>query len=147
MRPRTQLRNDLVVLLLILFPTGGCRDAQPPRVAVHGRVLLDGKPLAQGTIAFVPAGTNRGPKAGGSIQAGRYRIGRVRGPLPGRLRVEIRSNGAADGFANPRLPTTTAQVESPARELIPARYNSASVLAVTAKLDTDNQFDFELRSQ
>ena len=33
----------------------GCGDGRPSRVAVSGRVLIDGKPLTIGTIRFIPS--------------------------------------------------------------------------------------------
>jgi len=34
----------------------GCGDGRPARVAVSGRVLIDGKPLTKGIVQFVPIG-------------------------------------------------------------------------------------------
>jgi len=53
-------------------------------VAISGQVTLDGNPLANGTITFVPA-DGKGPSAGAVIENGSYRV-RV---APGSKKVQI----------------------------------------------------------
>jgi hypothetical protein len=42
--------------LIALCVSAGCNDGKPTRVPVAGTVLIDGKPLAVGSIQFVPNG-------------------------------------------------------------------------------------------
>lgn len=45
-----------LIVFALLAGIAGCGDGLPVRVPVSGRVLIDGKPLAYGTIRFIPAG-------------------------------------------------------------------------------------------
>lgn len=47
--------TTLVLFLVALFLVTGCGDGRPTRVPVSGQVLIDGKPLAFGSIRFIPA--------------------------------------------------------------------------------------------
>ncbi len=46
----------LLWLGFALCSLAGCNDGKPTRVPVAGTVLIDGKPLALGSIQFVPEG-------------------------------------------------------------------------------------------
>ena len=48
----------------------GCGDGRPERVAVSGKVLIDGQPLVFGNIKFVPTGAR--PSAGKLDEGGRF---------------------------------------------------------------------------
>lgn len=50
----------------------GCGDGRPARVAVSGKVLIDGQPLTQGIVQFVPVGTR--PSAGKLDQEGKFTL-------------------------------------------------------------------------
>lgn len=45
---------ELTVVILLCCTFSGCSDGRPKRVAVSGKVLLDGKPLTKGVVQFVP---------------------------------------------------------------------------------------------
>jgi hypothetical protein len=63
----------------------GC---QPSKVPVRGQVTLDGQPLSEAVIVFVPleAGIK---KTGASIRGGAYELVEIDGLLPGKYRVEV----------------------------------------------------------
>jgi hypothetical protein len=46
----------LLILVIVLFFSGGCGDSRPKRVPVSGKILIDGEPLAYGSVTFVPDG-------------------------------------------------------------------------------------------
>ncbi|MGI9429121.1 MAG: hypothetical protein ACR2NM_10715 [Bythopirellula sp.] len=50
----------------------GCDDGRPDRVKVSGKVLIDGEPLTQGIVQFVPDGAR--PAAGKLDQDGRFTL-------------------------------------------------------------------------
>ena len=52
--------------------------------------MVDGQPMAEGSISFLPTEGATGPSAGGIIRDGEYRIPAATGPVVGRSRVEIR---------------------------------------------------------
>ena len=122
------------ILLAVIL---GCGTSH--RAAVVGKVSLDGKPVDDGIITFIPSGDNRGSPAWGKIQAGDYAIPAKTGPSVGTNRVEIRW-ARKTGRMVPIDPTIEETVEA-----VPVRYNSQSVLQVEIKPGT-NQFDFNLNS-
>lgn len=52
-----------------LGSAAGCGDGQAPLVPVHGRVTLDGRPLAGKTVRFVPDAGTPGQGAGATTDA------------------------------------------------------------------------------
>ena len=83
----------------------GCSGSEPQRVAVAGRVQLDGEPLSLGTIRLVPGG---GRPVSGEIKSdGTFTLssvsqqGTVPGVLPGLYRVAVSSSEIKDEEAGP----------------------------------------------
>ncbi|WZO97472.1 hypothetical protein EP7_004506 [Isosphaeraceae bacterium EP7] len=114
------------------------------RVAVSGRLTLDGAPVENGTITFLPSGAESA--VGGLIKAGEYSIAQAEGPVAGSYRVEIRSSKktgrrVADVDGEPG-----ATVEEFVND-IPTRYNNRSKLTAVIKPGESNQFDFTLESK
>jgi hypothetical protein len=58
---------------------------------VSGTVKINGQPVAEGAINFIPIDGNTGAGAGATIQDGRYHIPRSAGVAPGKNRVELRA--------------------------------------------------------
>jgi hypothetical protein len=46
-------RSGIILSFLTLLVLSGC-DSRPKRVAVSGKVLIDGEPLTYGTVIFLP---------------------------------------------------------------------------------------------
>lgn len=92
-------RGAGLVVALVVICAAGCGGA--PRSIVRGRVSLEGKPLAHGTIAFLPV-DGKGPTAGAIVKDGRYE---VRGVMPGRKLVRVEGFAAEAAF-----PVTTADL-------------------------------------
>jgi hypothetical protein len=70
--------------------SSGCGDKRPARVPVSGRVLIDGKPLTQGNIKFVPTGGR--PSSGKMNGEGRFTLtcyDGEDGAIPGTHRVAV----------------------------------------------------------
>ena len=79
----------LLALNVLLIGCGGGLDVVP----VHGTVNLNGKPIPDGEIRFVPIEDTKGPASVGNIVAGEYKID-ARGGVPvGKHRIEIRVIG------------------------------------------------------
>ena len=94
-------RTGAALLLMVLTGCGGAGN----HAAVHGRVNLDGQPLAKGTIRFLPAQGGAGMVSGGDIVNGEYVILATKGPNPGTSRVEIQSmRPTGRKFHDPMLP-------------------------------------------
>lgn len=129
MSQRQRHLKSLALLGWIAIVAAGCGPAELPRMAVNGLVTLDGRPVEQGTISFVPAAGARIPSAGGEIVAGEYSIPAATGPaVSGKYRVEIRwsrPTGKQIELGSPAPPGTMVdEVE----EAIPAKFNSQSTL-------------------
>src|SRR5438034_328341 len=72
--------------LCALIGVAGCGTKSSS--AVHGKVTLDGEPVATGNIVFLPAATS-GPKAAAAIEQGAYAVSAQDKLRPGSYRVEI----------------------------------------------------------
>jgi hypothetical protein len=127
----------LVGWLLALACAGGCSRAG--KATVRGEVTLDGQPLKEGVIRFVPA-DGQSPTADAAIVAGRFT---ATVPL-GEKRVEI----SAPKVVGKRKMIDTP--ESPwvdeVAELLPPHYNVRSELTMTVQRGTQEK-RFELKSQ
>jgi hypothetical protein len=119
---------------------GGCGG--PPTASVSGSVQVDGQPLKEGSINFVPEG-GAGPTAGGTITDGKYQIGRAAGLWIGKNKVEIRANRKT----GKKIPNAMA----PGRfideqvEALPPEYNTRSTL-IKQVVAGANNFDFDLHT-
>lgn len=83
-------QSAVPVLVLTTTAMLGCGDGRPPRLAVSGQVLIDGKPLTYGFIRFVPTGGR--PSGGRLNEQGRFTLscyGENDGIIPGEHRVEV----------------------------------------------------------
>jgi hypothetical protein len=131
--PRRTLYLTAAVATVLL---AGC-DRRMAKV--RGEVLLDGKPLAEGTIRFESiAGT--GPTAGDIIENGRFEVEATRGPNRVELNAwEVVLPKKPRDPNNPREDATT-------RELIPKQYNTKSTLVVDVGADR-SEVKFDLRSK
>jgi hypothetical protein len=110
------------------------------RVSVAGAVSLDGQPLAEGSISFVPLAG--GPSAGCQISGGRFSIPRAQGPGPGRYRVEIVAfEETGRQVEDDDVPGATQTLT---RQVIPPRYNERSTLEVELGRDGANALEFAI---
>lgn len=122
-----------VVLLALLL---GCwRDSMVP---IGGVVEMDGAPIPQGTIQFIPA-DGAGPSAEAAIQNGRYQVTLARG----NKKVLVRGYKVV-GELHPwgKDAPSAPQLKS----IVPPRYNDQTELTQTIEKSHDH-VDFKLRSQ
>ena len=123
---------------------GGCNGVPANRAHVEGTVTLDGEPLEDGSIMFVPAEGTEGVVAGGEIVAGRYRLAGNTGPAIGRNRVEISSPRDTGRKIQQYGPGTSEVPEIVER--VAARFNSQSTLMVEVEQGKNN-LDFDVSSK
>ncbi len=90
-RPSSATVIILGAIVLGIF--SGCGNSGG-RLPVSGSVTLDGVPLANGEIIFVPISGTKGPTAAGEILAGKFKIPAAKGPIAGSYRVEITAERA-----------------------------------------------------
>ena len=134
------MRGILTCLLTVaaVMSSAGCGG--PVRRAVAGSVTLDGQPLEEALILFVPLDAG-GRKTGGPIAAGRYEMGKEVGLLPGRYRVEV----ADDPPINPAM--RPEQGKPQPRRKLPVVYSTSSPLTVEVTADVPADFSFNLSSK
>ena len=127
------------LLLAMSIGLTGCGGPKPPPTAiVSGSITLDGAPLEEGSITFVPSDGN-GATAGAPIVGGNYSATVPLGPK----RVEIRAPkvvGSRKTYDTPDSPTIDI-----IEELIPAEYNNDSKLTTTVTVSKSDG-NFELKS-
>lgn len=137
----------LIVTTLIVGCGGNSEELL--RSPVSGKVTLDGQPLPEGVIRFVPVAPTKGPKVSVTIQQGEFVSDDEHGPVVGEHRVEIQSTddgGYAfdDEQALERLQQSgTLQIDV---VRIPPVYNKNSTLSASVSADEPNEFVFNLTS-
>jgi hypothetical protein len=104
-------------------------------------VTLEGKPLDEAVIMFIPLDISAG-KTGAAVKQGRYAVPRDVGLLPGRYLVEIADDPPIDHAAMGKAPQP-----SPARRSLPVHYSVASPLTIEVVPSGPTEFDFPLTSK
>ncbi|MDZ4817571.1 MAG: hypothetical protein SGJ20_01210 [Planctomycetota bacterium] len=127
--------------IFCLFMLGGC-DSKPERFAATGDVSLDGKPLDQAVISFVPMG-GKGRRTGAEIKQGKFEIAAEDGLIPGEYRVEIEPYIAPQFGGHPPVASKVAKTPPSKAPVIPSSYNKQSSLRVQA-IAEPNSFSFSL---
>ncbi len=138
-----------VLVLATVVGCGGANVSRGPRVAVHGAVTLDGKPLPAAVIAFHCGQGEQEVAVTGTVEDGQYAIDEDAGPWAGKARVafhpmtipEEQFDAAMEEAARRRRPPQLNVVE------IPPHYGSQPAWTVELTADGDNRFDFDLTSR
>jgi hypothetical protein len=112
----------------------GCNDAGPKTYPVTGTVTLDGQPLQEADIVFVPLDAALGPDAG-QIRDGTFTF-RAKA---GRKRVEIRTS-------RPYRINTAMGETTIWKNHLPPRYSSQSTLQAEVRPEGDNNFTYQLHT-
>lgn len=133
-------RLDLAVAgAVALVVVGGC--AAGARAELQGTITVAGTDVETGGIMLEPTAGTKGPTAGGSITAGRYRLTLREGVRPGRFLVRlsaVRKTGRmVESAASPG--TKIEEVV----DIFPPEYGSKSLLEVEIKPGV-NTFDIAL---
>ncbi len=138
---RSVVRRSAAAALGLATVLGGVGCGGPARRAVSGSVSLDGKPLDEAVIMFVPLDVPVG-KTGAAVKLGRYEVPRDVGLLPGRYRVEVADDPPIDHAAIGRSPQP-----APTRRNLPLQYSTASPLTIEVVPKGPANFDFPLTSK
>ncbi len=129
-------------LFLSLF--AGCGDAVPKTIPVTGLVTIDGSPLQQGTVIFMPVeSSDDGPSriATGVVQSdGTFSLSTFAngdGAIIGEYQVAIDARG----------PISTENFGEEAASAVPSRYASPATSGLTVSVTHEmNACNFELLS-
>ena len=118
---------------LLTLPLGGCGSGDRPTLGkVHGRVTLDGKPLAHVGIVFQPQEVGGRDSSGVTNADGEYVLKYIRDEL-----------GAAIGKNKVKI--SKQRTPDPATETLPLRYNQQTTLTAEVK-PGENEIPFDLTS-
>lgn len=144
---RTAIASAGAAPLLLAFLTIGCGGDGLPRESVYGSVMMDGQPLESGLISFVPKDPSLPTQGGATIVDGSYEIPRASGLVPGLYRVVISSadDEAQEQKVDP-FDEMPGMAPIPAKEVIPSRYGSNSILEADVRSGETNRFEFTLTS-
>jgi hypothetical protein len=129
-------RFSLLVPLSISVLATGCGGVKP--LPVTGKVTLDGKPLAKGTISFHPdksKGNTLNSPAVGNIENGEFSVaaGKDKGVPAGWYKVEIRSS----------VPINPKDEYSEHKSVISEKYADPATSGLTAEVkEGAASFDF-----
>ena len=141
------LTRTFVLLAVHIGCFVGCSEKGPERASVKGTVTLDGQPLDNGYINFIPQGKGGGPNSGAEIRKdGTFSVSGEKGVIVGRNRVEIhatKKTGNKIPGVPPAVPEGTLIDE--VAEAIPEKYNTKSTLTEMIGSE-ENSIDFKLKS-
>ena len=128
--------------LAVLAGCGGSEGC--PRLQLEGTVTLDGKPLTEGHIRFIPIPDTERAMVGAKISEGRFVIPAEKGALPGKFRVEIGSSRKTGR----KVPGgVMGELTDEYVQFLPERYNSQSHLTAEVTASGPNRFEFALKSK
>lgn len=129
------LRRILLLLLVAL----GCGESDPlNRQAVSGKIMLDGEPLAEGTVEFTPV--NNGVPSGATVKDGLFTIPEEKGLPPGDYVVRV--TAASSSGVTAEVPGESNLIPA---ELIPEKYNTKSELSFHVDENGSNVLDLNLK--
>ncbi len=140
-----RMRTTVYLLLLLAMSVSGCSRTNPNQGNVSGNVILDGKPIERGTIAFLPIGGTQGAATGGPIENGHFELVGQHGPTVGWNRVEIRSPRKT-GRTIPLGFGASGEMIEEETEAVAPQFNIDSTLK-TEITPGDNHCDFEVSAK
>lgn len=127
-------------VLLAGLTFAGCGAAKKPfpTARLAGMVKLNGEPIQNGTISFVPS-DGQVPTAGAIIQAGKYAVEVPLGPKKILISAVQGTGRMQKTYDTPDSPTTEIT-----EEIVPACYNTATTLEHNVTADqADLHFDLK----
>lgn len=132
--------------VLGLISLAGCQDSGRGGVAVQGTVMLDGQPLAAGSIVFSPLEEMPGHRAATEIVDGKYVMKAKLGPVPGHYRVKIYADDPSDVAWDDPQAFAASKLRFPPRNPVAPQFNEQSKLTRVIQGQEPHQFDFEVTS-
>jgi hypothetical protein len=153
----SRVLSAAVACCLVGMIVVGCGPKGPELGSVTGKVTLDGSPVTNGLVTFVPVGGGR-PATGKTDENGQYVLVGVdgKGALLGQHQVsvttvqeagtvtEMRSDSPE--YAKQAMPDASDYNTAKVVEPIPARYNTNTELSFEVKAGS-NVIDLELKSE
>jgi hypothetical protein len=127
--------RQITVIAFLMAAVVGCRRGGDgvQRVVLTGAVTYKGKPVADGSVLFVPSAATNGPSTAATIQSGKYRLDARGGLPPGTYRVEILGYRAPIAAHNQKGPTPrvgpSGHHATAPQQYLPEKYNVKTQLA------------------
>lgn len=124
------------MLTILLVSQSGCDQG----THVSGVVKLDGQPLSEARVEFIPTSNTGRIAIGQTDSDGKFQLATsksVSSVFPGEYKVKV-TTSITTGTSDADLKTTP--------EKVPAKYNKRTELARTVE-DGPNQLDFELLTE
>ena len=148
-----KLKRSVVATLVLgcfLGTVAGCGGEASKRAAVKGKITIDGAPLPNGVIEFLPLDKQSGQPGGSAIETGQYAISAEQGLLVGAYQVQIRADRptgkkAWDGMGDERWPASKKNFVEQMESYVPARYNDRTELRAKIESGKVNVYDFDLQ--
>lgn len=140
MKNRLQMFGHLAIVCGVLGLAAGCSSApddMPDVAPVSGKVLLDGKPLADARVTFQPESGR--PATATTNAEGEY-VMQYNVDVPG---AKIGKHKVQISKTNDTKDENGEVIKS--EEIVPAKYNRETTLEETVE-DKDNVIDFNLES-
>jgi hypothetical protein len=147
--------RPLWLVMLGLLGMAACSNSRPKFVPVSGRVLVDGKPVANLMVSFQPIQTEKnkdpGPGSAGITDADGRFVLKVssqqfsgNGAVVGKHLVRIGTILPGEGVATD--PSIGSPDDAPlaGKELIPPQYNQDTILTFEVPATGTDQANFEL---
>ena len=138
-RPRAGRRRPAVAGAMFCIALGTVAGCAKSGASVDGTIALDGAPLDDGNICFVPKDSGQRQAGWSIVTGGKYAIPATSGMGVGTFRVEIRA-ARATGEKSPDPDVTVT------KEVVPAAYNTRSDLTADIK-PGQNVVNFDLKSK
>ena len=141
---KSVVRGVAVFLPACALLLSGCGESGPPRADAHGKVMVDGEPVAEGAIIFIPVEGVSGPPTQLDIKEGVYStVQRGKRIVVGTSSVYI--SGVKTTGRKVR-DSSSGELNDEYVEIVPRKYNEQSELQVEVQ-EGDNTFDFELEGK
>lgn len=121
----------------------GCSDPYAQFNDVKGTVTLEGKPLDQGDIQFLPL-ENQGTQSGASIKNGAYEMPKQNGLKPGKYLVQITSGDGKTPANEDEAGAPGGSTNIVSFDRIPEDWNVNSKKEIEIKANAKNTFNFDI---
>ena len=136
------LRGGQVLLAGYLACLPACSESDHQQARIHGTVTLDGNPIPNATIVFMPLGVATGKSTQARVVDGKYEAVHTAG-LFGEHMVKIYAQRDVPGYT-PAGPLPPGQLPSgSARQYLPPKYNTNSRLRADLE-PGENEMSFNL---
>ena len=131
-----------VLALLGMAGLIGCAPTDPfNRQAVSGSVKYKGTPIVIGSVSLQPESPSGPTNLSLGITEGKFSAPRDKGLAPGKYLVRVTGY---DKISKGPAPGSNEPMPEPAKQIVPAKYNTASNTYVEVKDGGPNTFDLNL---